>query len=334
VALQISHTDQENIGIRAPYNTPCPVISQNDLSFLNKAISTHSSGGIEIVDNTFADNYKAISFTNPSTLTSIELNCNEFSLALMEPYDRYGLFIENGADIFTDFGGDGGFTVFDHPAGNNWPVDPAQSNGYPFTAGPTGDPFYPDVANWWAAPGNWYSIYDEFAFLTGEDPVSYGYYSYYNEFVGENPDPNQNTDPMDAVVPTSVVKRISNLNSGYQFPDYLGQNNSTCFLSPNISFPPLRIFPYFIASVDPSRKEIEILVYPVPLRNQLNVEIETAQRLFFNLFDQQANKIWTQKFGLELDRHFLNLPNLLPGMYILEIIFESKETKRLKVVKY
>jgi Secretion system C-terminal sorting domain len=339
VALQIPHTDQENIGIRAPYKNPSPIISLNDLSFLNKAISTHSSGGIEIVDNTFADNYKAISFTNPSTLTSVKFNCNVFSLNILEPFDRFGLYIENGADIFTDFGGNNGLlspgTI---PSGNNWPVnpDPNISIGYPTQGGPIANPFYPAVAEFWVSPLNWYSIFDEIAFSSGEDPVGYLYFAYFNEFVGENIfDP---TDPNDAVVPTSVVFRVDDINSqNLQWPDYLGITGSTCYNNPQISFPAERIGNIGLSNIE-TENSILLEVSPNPTHGFIKIKynnldagnLDAGTIILTDLKGKIVRKIAIIEPANEVE---LNLNDLPTGIYFLNVVLDSGKRKFLKILK-
>jgi Secretion system C-terminal sorting domain len=325
----ISTDIQTNIGIRAPLKNPRPIISLNDFSFLNKAISTHSQGGIEILDNTFADNYKAISFTNPSTLTSVKFNCNAFSLDFTEPFDRYGLFIENGADIFTNFGGYGSSPFLGDPSGNNFPVnpDPNISIGYPTMAGPVGNPLYPNVAEHWQPVSNWFSIYDEVALLTGEDPVNYKYFAYYNEFVGENP--NNPSDPTDAVVPSSVVYRVDDQNSPLTHPDYLGQNNITCNLSPIISFPASRITHKNFSGLAFSSTN-SISTAPNPVRDQVRIISNTEPIKKIVVLNTQGRKVIEKEFS---DKEFLDLKSLPSGIYLINISFISGKKEIVKILR-
>ncbi len=327
-AAGISTNAQECIGIRAPFNPNPPQISECDFSYLNTAISGTHSGGLYIEDNTFFENYKGIEIDADASLDEVLFTCNKFELESIQNFERYGLYIKDGATINTNFGGNGSPGFIGSPSGNNWPVnpDPNVSIGFPNQGGPTPNPLYPQVAQYWVPPINWYSIFDEASFNSGEDPVNYNYFAYYNEFVGENP--NNSTDPNDAVVPSSVVFRVDDINSpALSWPDYLGISGSTCFINQTISFPPQRKG----KNADISHQN-KFRLFPNPSSRWVNVMGLETNPVEITILDYKGKILNSNISRNGTNIIQLDFNNYDPGLYFIKIKLDNGAYVEEKII--
>ena len=251
----------------------------------------------------FLDNDTSISIRHDHATIDLDmnLNCNSFELDNVETYDRYGIFVHQGADM-DDIGGDG--QTID-PAGNGWPVDPS-STGYPNST--TGNSNNVDV-DLWDPPTNWYSIYD-----VNTSP-GWTYWRYNNEFVGEG-------SSVVSVSPSSIVE-----NAGPNPPQANAPSNH-CIASLNIPFPQQGV----VLGHNDKTMSKSIKIYPVPTDKILNIDLASDFKInSIDLFDLMGREIEV-KFERKKYGFLVDLQNISPNYYVLIIMRDNGEVERRAVI--
>ncbi len=269
---------------------------------------------LTIENNAFSNNDTALSIThNGTTALDITLECNRFDKTNSTTYDTYGLFVHDGANL-DDIGGDGITPPINpvFPAGNAWPVDPDNSPGYPYNTN-SGTLNEPDVLNW-APAEDWYAIYD--ANAANENDPSFTYYSYNNEFVGED-NTNGTTQAGDAIFPSLAVWKQDPNDPPIKL------NSSDCPAFMEIPAPQNRYgqFPAVVHS--------DFKLYPNPGSGRIGIlgPVERIIRL-------SVHHSVTGKTEAEFDPGIssLDLGHLSPGIYVVRLELSGSEVRSLKLI--
>lgn len=262
------------------------------------------------LDNIMDQNVKGLKFASGADIR-LDLNCNQFTKDTLIALTQYGIYVESGAEILNDIGGDGTFVS---PAGNGWPVDPS-STGYPSTTNGSGG--IPDVYKWdW--PLNWYSIYDNNA-ATDSSQLGYNYYTYLNEFFGEA---EKKIDwHLDAVYPSELI--IRTIISDTASP--------TCVNVPSIVYPQSRINSIFRQNLNgneefrilpnPAYRNLKI-IFPADFEKTVNIRITSLE-----------GKLVLQKNNILSQSNEILLNDSLNGFYLVTILSQKGNVlKRSKLI--
>lgn len=170
----------------------------------------------------------------------------------------------------------------------------------------------------WTPPSNWYSIYDENA-SSETDNLSYNYYAFENEHVGDVANQTTTNWPDDAVYPTSILdnSRVYGLRG----------DENTCTTQPEIPFPTARI-----TLLNEKAITKELIVYPNPFESELyfynslnirEVEILDISGSILNSFSNQG--------FFQYDK--VDLGYLVNGVYFLRVTFNDGNQDYHKIIK-
>ncbi len=260
-----------------------------------------------IEDNHFLDNDTSIAVMhdNNSDPLDLTLGCNKFELDNVETYDRYGLFVHQDADMGTVGGNQQQGTNFKDPAGNNWPVDIANSPGYPYIT--TGNAGNTQVNNYWESPDLWYSIYDY------NTSPGWNYWRWKNEYVG---------DADNAVSPSSVIA-LHNVDA---------KNYQVCFNVPNINFPQAKLGRNVDSTIN-NAIDKKLHAYPVPVEDMLTLKVEGTSIDLVELFNARGVKISFIRNENETPEFTISTKHLARGYYIAKVFDKKGEIHRIGIVK-
>ncbi len=268
---------------------------------------------INISDDILSDNVYGL-YLEEDVQANLIMGCTQFIKNSNNGLTHYGIYVESGASILNNIGGNQTPSNPGNPAGNGWPVDPT-SPGHPFTTNGGGSGV--NVFNWqW--PENWYSIYDANA-ANEFSSLGYQYFTYNNEFFGESN--NQNDWAFDAVFPTNIIQRTAILEGG-----------SPCINVPSIIYPTTRVGANSLLS---NNRFDEFKVFPNPAKNVLHLKF--PDNLKINVDVELVNLEGVCVFykdNLNPISNEIIIDNLNKGFYIINILSENGQfLSRSKLIK-
>jgi Secretion system C-terminal sorting domain len=166
-------------------------------------------------------------------------------------------------------------------------------------------------------PDLWYSIYDANS-VSEQAVLSYAYYRYENEFVGEALDPGDWS--LDAVFPSTLILPIGQV-----------ANNNTCGGLIPISWPQPRINPN-LTGFDRNDQPNRFFAYPNPTSKEIFIRSDRGEDFTFKIYSSLGQRKMEGDFFQEkfVD---INVSQLIDGFYILEIISEGTKQKLPIIIK-